>query len=85
MHNLNSITFRENCHGPIASTHDITIQLDRNSRGRQREFADKIFQGASILRVAILSVDLNFQDVRCQGFAGKTIRRSSAVSPFSSA
>ena len=40
VHNLNPILIVQHRSNPFAATHDFTIELDRNSRGRQIKLFD---------------------------------------------
>ena len=63
MHDLDPIAFRQNRRCPIGAPRDIPVQLDRNSRPRERQFLDEIFQARSVRYFLALSVYLNAQDL----------------------
>src|ERR1700730_9718653 len=61
MHNLNSITFSQNRLCPFVSPDYLLIEFDGKSRRSQGEIVDQIRQGASLLDLATLTVDLHQQ------------------------
>lgn len=61
VHDLNSIIFGENYFGPLITPDYVVVELNRNSRRRQREFADEIIQRRLIPYLASFTINLNTQ------------------------
>jgi hypothetical protein len=61
VHDLNSIIFGENCFGPLIAPDNLMVKLNRNSRWRQREFADEIIQRRLIPYLTSFAINLNKQ------------------------
>ena len=55
------ISFAKHCLRPVVPENDFTVELDCNSRRRQREFIHEITQGRLIGNTSDLTIDLNPQ------------------------
>jgi hypothetical protein len=62
VHNLDSIAFIQNRLRPFATASHISIQLNGDTHGRQRQFTNQIFQARAVWHFLIFSVYLNAQD-----------------------
>src|SRR5712692_686921 len=72
--NFYSIAVVETRLGPLSPAHDLVVQLNRNARLRQRQFAYQIIQRTLIRNVATFSIDLNAQEP-IRVFVSSRVRR----------